>query len=64
MQLRAAVVQELAERTEGQGRRNDAEEAHCVHDARGAPRVQFAESAAGQDEVRGEIERDFIPEWL
>jgi hypothetical protein len=55
VQLRAAVVQELVANSQGQRRRDDAEETNCVYDAAGAPRIQLAEFALGEDELRNKI---------
>lgn len=52
------MVQELAQHAEGQGRRDDAEEAHRVHHPARAQGVQPAEPAAGEDEVRHQVVRE------
>lgn len=50
--MSTALVPRLAEEPQGQGRRDDAEEADDLHDDAPAPGVLRAELAAGEDELR------------
>ena len=54
------MVRELARRSKGPRRRNDAEETHHLHDGQRAPRVQRRQDAAGQDELQAETRSEGV----